>query len=190
MQQIAEITPNVKKLCLISSIQIIIIASIITGFVVYLDSIVHFNTLFELFEEFGAPSMTFSPIVRWFSIIAAAFTVIILILNYLTLGKVRYVFYEDRLICYNNFLIMEISETEIPYANVSKVVVEQPNTIKNADISIELTGMKKTSQKLRYIDNAAKVAASIQEIINTWRANYYAQYTQDYTLQQTAEGDY
>jgi len=190
MQQIAELTPNVKKLCLLSSIKIIIVSAVIIGFVIWLDSVVNFNQLFELFQEFGAPPMASSTFLRWFILIAIGLTIIILILNYLTLGKVRYVFYEDRLISYNNFLIMQISETEIPYANITNVSVAQTNTIKNADIKIELTGMKKKSIILEFIDNAAKVAAGIQNIINKYRANYYAQYAQDYRLQQIAERNY
>ena len=190
MEQVAEITPNVKKLCILSSIQIIIVAGAIIGFVIYLDSIVDFQSMLDVFKEFGAPTMLFSPVITWFIIGGIALTILVLVLNYLTLGKVRYVFYEDRLICYNNFLIMEVSRTEIPYANITKVNVDEPNTIKNANIKIELTGMKKKNVVLQFIDNAANVAAGIQNIIDTYRANYYAQYAQDYKMQQVAERNY
>ena len=190
MEQIAELKPNVKKLCMLSSIEIMIVSAVTIGFAIWLDSVINFNQLFEIFQEFGAPPAQSSVLLRWLILIAIGLTIIILILNYLTLGKVRYVFYEDKLIYYNNFLIMEISKTEIPYANITKVSVDQPNTIKNADIKLELTGMKKKDIILKFIDNAAKVAAGIQNIINKYRANYYAQYARDYTLQKTAERDY
>jgi hypothetical protein len=190
MQQIAEVTPNVKKLCFLSSIYIILAAGAIIAFLIYLDNVIHFNTIFDVFKELGAPRMYFSTILTWAVIGAIGVTILILILNYLTLGKVRYVFYEDRLVCYNNFLIMEISRAEIPYTNITKVSVDKPNTIKNANITIELTGMKKKNVILKFIDNAANVAAGIQNIIDTWKANYYAQYSQDYRLGKIAEGNY
>ncbi len=190
MKQIAELTPNVKKLCLLSSIQIIIVAGAIVGFIIYMDKIVNFNALFEVFQELGAPPMEFSPFLRGGIIGIIVLTIIILVLNYLTLGKVRYVFYDDRLICYNNFLIMQVSETEIPYSNISSVSVGETNTIKNADIKIELTGMKKQNMILKFIDNAAEVAGGIQNIINTYKANYYAQYSQDYRMKSIVEGNY
>jgi len=190
MQQIAEITPNAKKLCILSSIEIVIVSALIIGFIIYLDSIVNFDSLFQTFQQLGAPKILASSFLSWFVIIAAVLTAAVLVLNYLALGKVRYVFYEDQLACYNNFLIMQISEIIIPYKNIIGVSVDKPNTVNNADITIEMTGMKKKSQILKFIDNAAEVAGEIQKILDNYRANYYAKYAQEYRLQQIAEDNY
>lgn len=187
MQQLGELKPNTKRLYMISAFKVIGVALAIILIVIYLNnSMGGFDGMYETFEEMGAPPMDFSNAMMWFIIAVSTVAAFILILNYLSLGKARYVFYNDRLVCYNSFLIISTNEEQVPYSNITKVYIDK----NKKDIKFELTGMKKQSITLESIDDAEKVITQIQNIINRYRSDYYAQYSQNYRLKSIAERTY
>ncbi|MBU0628679.1 MAG: hypothetical protein KKC75_05785 [Nanoarchaeota archaeon] len=179
---LAEIRPNVKKAFISNLVFVGITVTLIIGIVLYLNSIVGLDVFLDTFREFGI-EVSASSIIRWFIFFVILFTVLLLIKNYASLGKVAYTLYPDKLVYSKSLLIFQVSAKEIPYQNIAKISYEKKSTLSAGKIVIDLTGIKETKMELEFIDNPEEVMKQMQDAINKYRANYYAQYSQDYRFQ-------
>ena len=174
---IAEIKPDIKKAFISNIFRVAVIIALIIGTLIYLNVIVGLDVFLDTFALFGINIST-STVVFWFILITILATTILLILNYVNLGKLTYTLYPDKLTYGKSFFIMQTSSKSIPYVNIAKITYEDKSFLNTSKITIELTGMKEPKLELDFIDNAAEVVRKIQELIQNYKANYYAQYSQ------------
>ncbi len=178
----AEIKPNIKKAFVLNILVIGGIVALVIASSIYIHTIVGLGIFLDAFRELG---IIISPTRMLSSFIGFVFflTGILLILNYVALGKITYTLYPDKLEYSRNLFILELSSKTIPYANVAKVYYESKAFLNSAKVILELTGMKESKVEMDFIDNAQEVVQEIQRLIANYKADYYARYSQDYRYQ-------
>lgn len=174
---IAEIRPDIKKAFISNIFHVLVVVVLIVGTLIYLNSIVGLDVFLDTFALFGINIST-SAVVFWFILLTLLFTTILLILNYVNLGKLTYTLYPDKLEYGKSFFILQTSKV-IPYANIAKITYKDKSFLNTSKITIDLTGMKESKLELDFIDNAEEVVGKIQGLIQNYKANYYAKYSQD-----------
>lgn len=179
---IAEIKPNIKKAFIANLLFVFSIVALVISTLIYLNAVVGLNVFIESFKEIGI-IISPSSLLFWFIVLILFFTALLLILNYISLGKISYTIYPDKINYSRSFLIMQISDKTIPYANIAKVFYENKSFLKTSKVVLELTGMKESKVEIDYIDDAQELIRKIQELVSNYRANYYAKYSQDYRYQ-------
>ena len=179
---VAEIKPSVGKAFTSNMIYVSVVVILIIGTLIYLNNIVGLGVFIDTFREFGVEIST-ARLLGWFIFVILFFTVLLLILDYVNLGKVRYVFYPNKLVYNKSFLIFQITEKTVPFSNITRVSHQKKQFLNTSKITIELTGMKEDKLELKFIDDAEEVLRELQDLIREQKARYYAQYTQDYGMQ-------
>ena len=179
---IAEIKPNIKKAFTLNLLIVGAIVILIIALLIYLNSVVGLDIFLDAFKEIGINISTAS-LLAYSIFIILFLTALLLISNYVTLGKVSYTLYPDKIFYNKSLFIAQITDKTIPYANITKISYEKKAFLNTAKIILELTGMKESKVELDFIDDADAVVRKIQELIREYRAKYYAQYSQDYRYQ-------
>jgi uncharacterized membrane protein YdbT with pleckstrin-like domain len=167
-KQFQIIRPNIKKIYLrnlfsiIGAVLLIIILLWITNILVGLD------VFLVPFETFGDAPTQFE-ILFYPTLVIVGIILYLLIGNYLVNINVRYEFHEDKIIAYENVLLVFINSKEIPYQNIVRVSYNN-NSIFNkifnsGTIVLELSGMKEDKIKIEFIDNAKEIIQDIQNRI-------------------------
>jgi len=177
-----EIKPDSKKIILFSFSKVIGILLLFGSLLWFLNSLIDLKWLFSIFKEFGF-EMDFSALMPTLSI-GALLLATGLVLEYMTLSKLRYVFYQDHFTYYQNFLIFQVSEIDIPYHNIVKITFERMTLFNAGNIDLELSSMKQKSVTLKFVNNVEQAAKDILQIINNYRATYYAQKSAEYKYDQ------
>jgi len=179
---IAEIKPNIKKAFLSNILFVSLIVAAVIATLVYLNNVVGLDVFIITFKEIG---ITISPskLLAWFIIFILFITALLLILNYIVLAKISYTLYPDKILYGRSFFIVQLTSQEIPYSNISKVSYESTPLLHTAKVVLSITGMKRSKIEIEYIDNAPELVNQLQNLINTYRANYYAKYSEDYRYQ-------
>lgn len=183
---IAEIKPNIKKAFILNIMFVGAIVFLIISSLVYIHSIVGLKVFIDAFKELGY-NISPSSLLAYSIILTLFVTAILLILDYVALGKISYTIYPDKMVYSKNFFIMQISDKTIPFANITKISYERKIFLNSAKVIVELTGMKENKIEMNFIDNADNVVREIQNLIREYRARYYAQYSQDYRYQNIIE---
>lgn len=182
---IAIIKPNVKKQFILNLLFVFGVVSLIVVMIVYFETTVGFDVLFGSFEAIGVSLSPGRPI-TYAIFLTIIFGSIFLILNYLTLSKIHYTLYKDKLVYAKSMFFAHIPDLEIPFSNISKVTF-QKKALNTGTITIELTGMKEPKVEMKFIDNPEEVVNRIHQLIQEYRARYYAKYTQEYKIQNIME---
>lgn len=179
---IAEIKPNITKAFISNLISVGVIVVLIIGVLVFLNEVVGLEIFLEAFGELGV-TISAASLLYWSISLILFFTLLLLILNYINLGKVSYTLYPDKIVYSKIFFMTQLSEKIIPYPNITKITYEDKSLLKTSKIILELTGVKKSRMELDFIDNAEEIVKQIHDLITKYRANYYAKYSQDYRFQ-------
>lgn len=175
---VGELKPNVSRLFRVNLIKILVFFVVVMGFIFYLKYMGIIDELTTTLSSFGVTINTrLTLIFIMFITLLIAFFVVVF--NYLALGKVRYVFYNDRMVCYQNFMIAQVTETTIPYDNIVSVNFKRKG-IGTGAVEIGLTAMKKEKIVLEYIDNPEKAVRTMLNILNQHRSKKYAEFTENY----------
>jgi len=178
---ISEIKPSIKKAFISNILFVSVIVVLIIGTLIYLNSIVGLDIFIDTFREVGI-EISSASLLFWFIVIILFVTGLLLILNYVNLGKVSYILYPDKLV-YTKSSLIQHKEQEVPYANIAKITSEKKSFLKPAEVTIELTGMKESKVAIKFLENPEEIVMKIQELVRQYRANYYAKYSQDYRYQ-------
>ena len=179
---IAEIKTNIKK-AFISDIGVItLVVVLIVGTLIYLNSVVDLGVFLDTLEEFGI-EISASTILGWSIFLLSFTTIIILILDYVALGKCSYILYPDKIVYTRNMFIIQLGEQTIPYANIVKISIKKQSFVNASELILELTGMKKDEIKIEFLDNAQQVAMQLHQLIRDYKSRYYAQYAQNQRYQ-------
>jgi len=183
---VLEIRPNIKKAFISNILMVSVIVALIIGTMIFLNNVVGLGVFLEVFSQFGVEVST-SSVLMWFIILVFLFTALLLFLNYASLGKVRYTLYPDKLVYSKSFFIFEVDDKEIPYANIAKISYEKKSFLDASKVIVDLTSMKEDKLEMDFIDDAEEVVGKMQGFIRSYKARYYAQYSQDYKYQNIME---
>jgi len=179
---VARIKPNTFKAFATGLFFIIGGVLLLVSFIIYLNAAVGLSVFIIAFEALG---MTVNPqaIVAWLIGLIVFFSVLITIMTYVSVANISLTLYPDKLEYATNFFIIQLKAKVIPFSSVAKVYASKGSLINSGKVVIDLSGSDEHSMTMDYIDNAPEVAAQIQALIQKHKANYYAQYAQDYRYQ-------
>ncbi len=184
---VAEIKPDIKKAFISDISVIVLVAGSIIFALIYLNSIVGLGMFIDTLKELGI-RISGAALIGGSIFLLFFITAIILIMDYVALGKSGYILYPDKLLYTKNIFIIQLKEESIPYANIAKISFKKKSFLNTFDIILELTGLKKDQVKIGYIDDAQEVAAKLQQLIMEYKSRYYAEYTQNYRLKNIMRG--
>lgn len=183
-QPIGELRPDIRKVFLFNVLKVGGISAAIIAVIAGLNSMVDIEGVYSNlqlgFNELGIKLSPLSPstVIMWATFGLFGITIFILLFNYIALGKVRYVFYNDRVVMHQSVFMIQVKEMAIPYSNIVKVSSEK-SVFNTGNITLELSGMDKKEAKLKFINYAQQAVANIQRLIQNYKASYYAQYAAD-----------
>lgn len=166
--------PNIKKIFLKNTFNVLGIALLITIIILLLHFTVGLGIFLIPFESIGVTVDTSRLLL---SAISSVFVIIIFILvaNYLITQKVKYEFHFDKIIFYENHFLY-LKKKQIPYLNIIKVLYNDEgifNKLFNSGtIVLELTGMKEAKAELEFIDNVEQNVKYIQNLIKKSRLKH------------------
>lgn len=175
---VAEIKPDIKKAFLYNILRVAGVVALVVGTLIYLNIVVGLDLFLDSFAQMGITISTTS-FISWFIFLIIFSTAILLILNYVNLGKLTYTLYPDKIVYNQSFFIMQTKDKTIPYANIAKITYKDRALLNTSKITIDLTGTNKPNIELDFIDDAQEVVGKIQELVRDYKANYYAKYAQD-----------
>lgn len=169
MQPEFVLKPNVKKVTLLNVSKVAFAVILVLGIVFYLSMLIDLSIFKEAFGFSENEMPTLSQVITNFILAVVVASIITVIISYMSIGKRQYVFFPDRMEKYTNFLIFNVGKEIIPYNNIASIRVDMSfsdHLIKSGTIILELTGMKKKSVALEYIDNAEGYLPYIQKLLN------------------------
>jgi hypothetical protein len=178
---IAEIKPNINKAFLLNLLIVLAIVAGIIGLLVFLNMEVGLDLFVDTFQMVGIEINPQSLLWEAIGTILVV-TSLLLIMNYVSLGKVTYTLYPDRIVYSKSFFIFQAGKKETPYGNVTKVYYHEKPFLNTAKIILELSGLRQSRMEMDFMDHPGEVAARLQELIREYRSKYYAQYSQQYRL--------
>lgn len=186
-QPIGELRPDIRKVFLFNVLKVGGISAALIAVIAGLNSMVDIGGIYSNlqlgFNELGIKLSPISPstVIMWATFGLFGITVFILLFNYIALGKIRYVFYNDRVVMHQSVFMIQVKEMTIPYSNIVKVSFEK-SIFNTGNITLELSGMDKKEAKLKFINYAQQAVANIQRLIQDYKASYYAQYAENQRL--------
>ena len=183
---VAEIRSNVGKAFFLNLFFVGIIVVLIIGISIYLNTVVGLGIFLDGLKVIGV-TISGKALLGYIVALTLLATVLILVLNYVNLGKMRVILYRNKLEYSKSLFVMQLSENEISFENIAKVSIEKKPFFNTSKIILGLNGLKQDKLEIDFIDDAEEVAAKIQELIKDYRARYYAQYTQNYRMQNIME---
>lgn len=165
--------PNIKRIFLFNLAKVLGFAFLLTLPILVLKFMDLLNVFLEIGKEYG---IVISPakFVLFFILYVIGAVVVLLLINYVTLGSVRYEFYPDRMEMYISIMFVLIDSKKIPYTNISRVSVDK------SDVVIELSGMEKKEIRMTYIDNPGQIAQYIHKMVVDASSRFYANKVRDY----------
>jgi len=185
MEPLLILRPDTRKSFLFNVFKIVGAVALIIGIVFYINYVVDMSIFFDALKIIGINiNIAQKALLIQFIIAVIVITGLLLTLNYLSLNKERYVFYEDKLVYYKNFLLIMIHKTEIPYQNIIRVNFDndifdahvEGGMLAKGTINIELTGMEEKNIKLEFIDDTKTAVKNIQTLLTKYKTKAYARY--------------
>lgn len=164
--------PNIKKAYIVSINKILSAVAIIIIIIVVFNVFIGSVGLLDIFDFLG---INISTKIFWGYLIfaIAVVTLIVLVLNYVTLSNARFEFLDDKLVIYTPALLVMLSNEEIPYDNIISASYKQSffdKMLNSGTIIISLRGMTMQSTNLGLIDNAVIYASNINNLLDNYRA--------------------
>ncbi|MBI3027050.1 hypothetical protein HYY70_02965 [Candidatus Woesearchaeota archaeon] len=183
--EVKVLKPNIKKVFLknlIGVVSFLLLASVI---LVIFNSLVGLDIFFVIFEVFGI-AISQSALLGYMILIILAISALLLGLSYLANANLRYEFYQDKLILYENNLLVFVNSAEIPYKNIVKISYDNSgvfNKIFNSGaVILDTSGIKSNTIKLNFIDNAEQTAQYIHSLISEFASIQQAVFTENYKI--------
>jgi len=182
-----DIKPNTKKVFLMNSVKVGSAALVVVLVAAVFIKLVGGEFLVEIFEGLGfSVEVKFWQVFLWFIVAVAGILAVLLVLNYITVGSLRYEFQPDKIVCYSCIFYILINSKDVPYENIVRINFDYKgffNSMFNTGtITIELTAMKEREVKMEFIDNAEQVAKFIQRKVQEYKSQYYAQRAEEYRV--------
>ena len=135
----------------------------VLGFVIEPSSVLYYSVLFVL-----------------------AVTCLLLLGNYMANAKLRYEFYQNKLVAHLNSALVLSNSREIPYANITRVLFNNKGTFNSmfnsGTIVLEMSGTENEKMELKFIDNVENAVQSIQNAIKEFASVQQAQFTENYRI--------
>ena len=183
--QFQTLKPNIKKIFLKNLFTVAGAILLIAIILLVVHFVVGLGIFMAIFETFGINIKPFTIFLYSFSVIIGI-SIFLLLGNYLVTGNLRYEFYQNKLIAYENALLVFINSKDIPYQNIVRVSYNNDgffNTIFNSGtIVLELTGMKENKIELEFIDDIERTVQYIQNLIRESISTQQAQFTENYRI--------
>jgi len=181
----AELKPNVGKVILYSFLKFLGSLAIIGALLFILNYFIDFGIFSTALEGLSRAGINIdtSNLGKFIMLsVISSFVVagFVLLLEFQTVSKTRYEFYQDHLTAYQNFLIVQLSEKTIPYQNIVKVTFEEVPLLNVGHINIDLTALPEKSIRLRFIENAGQVASDILKLTTDYKSRMYTQRGEEY----------
>jgi uncharacterized membrane protein len=176
--------PNIRKVILRNLRNIIGAVFLIEVVIFIIEWQVGFGIFGEALGAFGI-SIKASAIL-WMMALSVIIVAIFLLLGaYLAARNFRYEFYNDKLLAFQNAMMVMVKSREIPYDNIVRILYSLGGFLNKAEsgsITMYLSGTDKSKIEMLFIDNAKQAAGAIQNLISRFRAVKQAEFTQSYKI--------
>lgn len=176
--------PNIRKVVLRNLRNIIGAVFLIEIIIFILEWQVGLGIFGEVLESFGIKIN--AKAILWMMVLSVIIVAIFLLLGaYLAARNFRYEFYNDKLIAFENAMMIMVKSKEVSYDNIVRILYNLGGFLNKADsgsITLYLSGTDRSKIELVFIDNAKQAAESIQNMISRFRAVKQAKFTESYKI--------
>jgi hypothetical protein len=193
MQPVFAIKPDVKTVCLINVIKVVAAVVIIVAVVTYLGQLVDFGIIGESIGITSQDLPETGQVVMNFALAAMLASLLTFVVSYLSASKRQYAFFPDHVEIYDNFLIFNVSQKNVPLLNVVSVRASREGEKKIfglGKVVIELTGLQEKSADLDDLRNPEQFLPYIQRLVDQHKSAEQAQFTYNQNIQRTLDKKY
>ena len=180
---VMQVKPSVKRAMTTKIVIVVAFIALIIGMGFYLNSIVGVGVFLDVFSELGI-EINGTAILTTLAGLAGVIIAVVLIMSYVNYHEVAYTLYPDKILYTPPAAsLMNREPVEYLYANITGITFKKQGALKPDLIQIALTGQKQSTLSIPYIDNPTETMASMQKLIDEWKARYYAEYGHEYRMQ-------
>ena len=177
--------PNIRKVVFKNLRNIIGAVFLIEIIIFIVQRQVGFGIFGDVLGAFGIKANAGA--ILWIMILSVMIIAIFLLLGaYLAARNFRYEFYNDKLLAFENAMMVMIKSKEISYENVVRILYKTGDFFDKASgsgtITLYLSGTDKNKIELIFIDNVKQTAENIQSIISRFRYVKQAQFAESYKI--------
>ncbi len=181
---IIVLKPNLKKVVLKNLRNIIGAVFLIELVIFIVQRQVGFEIFGDILESFGIKAN--AKVILLIMILSVVIIAIFLLLGaYLAARNFRYEFYQDKLIAFENAMMIMVKSKEVSYDNIVRILYNLGGFLNKAEsgsITLYLSGTDRNKIELAFIDNVKQTAENIQDMISRFRAVKQAQFTESYKI--------
>ena len=182
---IIVLKPNIKKVVLKNLRNIIGAVFLIEIVIFILQWQVGLGIFGEVLESFGIKVN--AEAILWVMVLSVFVVAIFLSLSvYLAARNFRYEFYNDKLLAFENAMMVMVKSREVSYENIARILYRTSGFLSedsgSGTITLHLSGTDRSKIELAFIDNVKQTAENIQSIITRFRYVKQAQFTQNYRV--------
>lgn len=182
--------PNVKKVIMLNVGKVVLAVIVILGLIFYFSTLVDLSIFGDVFALSENELPKLSEVILNFSVGVVIAALLASLISYLSVSKREYMFFQDRMEKYTNFLIFNVNKIVIPLNNIARVRVEKntnDHLLRTGTVVLDLTGLEMKEIKLEYLDDAEKCVPYIQQLIDNTRAKFGMQYQFNQTIGDTLD---
>jgi len=184
---VPTIKPSIKKVFIYDIMKVLSAVFLLIALILFLNYFNAFDDLVPVFETLGMDfNINTTAVFVWFIGVALAIAAVLLTINYLILFNVRYEFYPDKIVKYKTAFFVLINSEDISYGNISRVSYDNSGLInwllRTGIVNIELTGIKRDSLKMEFMDNPQNVIQYIQRCTTLYKSRNYAEHAENYKI--------
>lgn len=182
---ILVLKPSIKKVVLKNLRNIIGAVFLIEVIIFIFHWQVGFGIFGDILGAFGIKAN--AKVILLVMILSVIIVAIFLLLGaYLAARNFRYEFYNDKLLAFENVMMVMVKSRKISYENIVRILYRASGFI-NEDsgygtITLHLSGTDRSKIELAFIDNVKQTAENIQSIITRFRYVKQAQFTESYRV--------
>ncbi len=183
--QFQTLKPNIRKIFFKNLFSIAGAVALIITILLIFNWLVGLDIFLITFETLGIDFDSYT-ILLYFIVVIIVISISLLLGNYLIARRLRYEFYQNKLIVYTNAFLIFINSKEIPYQNIVKISYSN-NGIFNrlfgyGTIILDISGMKEDKIELEFVDNVEQTVQYIQNLMRGFMYAQQAQFTENYKI--------
>src|SRR3989338_4722905 len=172
IRPILVLKPNIRKVVLGNLRNVIGAVFLIEMMIFILEWQVGLEIFSEVLGSFGVKINADAAL--WMIVLSVIIVAIFLLLGaYLVARNFRYEFYNDKMIAFENSMMVMVKSKEVLYDNIARILYNLGGFLNKADsgsITLYLSGTDISKIELVFIDNVKQAAESIQSMISQFRS--------------------
>ena len=185
------IKPNTTKVSIFNALKVLLVAAFILGLAFYMTKLI--GDISAITEEFGITAEDMperGQLIISFILGVSLVSGLAYILTAISISKVQYIFYPDRIEISKDLMVFNIKKREIMYNNILSVRSTQSyqeKILQTGSIILELTGTNEKEEIIQNVDKAKEYLPYIQQLLDHWKAQSNMEYQENVEIEQTLD---